>query len=289
MRLRDRTDRTYEMEKCADSEISIAASESSFPDPILAGPNPPETGPAPDLAEAWQLIQLVQAEPDLEKRMGRISEKLLGRPYRDAPLDSRGALEALRINLEAFDCVTFIEAVLALSLSSNTSRFLDMLRGIRYQDGIVGWASRNHYMTDWVRNNIAGGFMTDLTLGPGTVERTVILDVVDGLQPKPSTFRYFPRERVELFGGWLRTGDLAFFASTKPGLDVFHTGIVVVRDNAVGLRHASRSAGSVIDQDLSVFIAENQMLGFFVARPCQLRPSRTPDQPLVTSRRVQGS
>jgi hypothetical protein len=65
----------------------------------------------------------------------------------------------------------------------------------------------------------------------------------------------------------MRTGDLILFVSTREHLDVFHTGILIRRDDRVLMRHATRSAGKVIEQDLADFLKTNRMSGFILARP----------------------
>ena len=69
------------------------------------------------------------------------------------------------------------------------------------------------------------------------------------------------------FERYLQTGDLIFFASTRKHLDVFHAGIIVRDGNRILMRHASRSSGSVIEQELSEFLKANRMAGVIVARP----------------------
>ena len=44
-------------------------------------------------------------------------------------------------------------------------------------------------------------------------------------------------------------------------------GILIHEDERILLRHATRSAGKVIEQDLIDFFAANQMSGFILARP----------------------
>jgi hypothetical protein len=48
---------------------------------------------------------------------------------------------------------------------------------------------------------------------------------------------------------------------------VFHTGILIHRDDRVLMRHAKRSAGKVVEQDLADFLKRNRMSGFILARP----------------------
>ena len=69
----------------------------------------------------------------------------------------------------------------------------------------------------------------------------------------------------------LKTGDLIFFASTRRNLDVFHAGVIAVEDKKTLLRHASRSQGVVVEQELSAFVKANRMTGVIVVRPCETR------------------
>jgi hypothetical protein len=65
----------------------------------------------------------------------------------------------------------------------------------------------------------------------------------------------------------MRTGDLILFASARKRLDVFHAGLLVLRKEETVLRHATRSAGAVIDQPLDSFLKSNRMSGFILLRP----------------------
>jgi len=220
-----------------------------------------------DEREISRLFWLIEDTPDVGERVGAVSAEWLGRPYLDNPLDLRGTKESVRVNLRGFDCVTLIESAFAMALSEDVSTFIKALRLIRYHEGTVNWSSRNHYMTDWMTNNIALGIVRDLTTGQGSIEQIAVLNVVDGLPPKLTAFRYFPQENLPSLKRRMQTGDLVCFASTRPGLDVYHTGILIASDDGIVLRHASRSAGMVIDQDLDRFVAESSMLGVVLVRP----------------------
>ena len=76
------------------------------------------------------------------------------------------------------DCTTFVEYVLALSLSPVKDGAIDKadyarnLQNIRYRDGkIDGYTSRLHYIADWVNNGVRHGFMEDVAAAnsPDTV------------------------------------------------------------------------------------------------------------------------
>ena len=58
-----------------------------------------------------------------------------------------------------------------------------------------------------------------------------------------------------------QSGDLIFFASTRKNLDVFHAGIIVRDGKRVLMRHASRSEGLVVEQELGEFLKANRTSG----------------------------
>jgi hypothetical protein len=235
--------------------------------------SPDETQLAEGLnpAEAIAILDDTSGEADLGKRLDQISSRFLGRPYVEGSLGgSADVPEVLRITLDAFDCVTYLEAVLALAYSATLSEFVSTTRRIRYQRGEVDWFHRNHYMTDWARNNEADGFVANLTSGPATIEKTCTLDLIPGLPSKTTAFNYFPTESLPRVAELAQTGDLVFFVSMRSDLDVFHTGLLIKSEAQMILRHATRNGRAVIDQDLSEFVGKNEPAGFVLLRPvCQ--------------------
>lgn len=224
-----------------------------------------------DPAETERILKNLCGDTDLGKRIDRISELLLGRSYVEGSLGGGPELpEEFRVSLKAFDCVTFVEAVLALALARTIDEFIDTIRRIRYEDGEIDWFSRNHYMVDWARNNEQCGFIKNITSGPQAVEKACTLGVIAGLPAKTTTFRYFPTQSPAEAVEGIETGDLILFVSTKETLDVFHIGLLVETDGRWLLRHATRTAGAVIEQGLVEFMSQNQMAGFILLRPlCQ--------------------
>jgi cell wall-associated NlpC family hydrolase len=204
----------------------------------------------------------------LGERIDRLSARLLGRPYRIKPLGGGpGVPEVLRASLAGFDCVTFVETVLALAQARDAADFTRVLRRLRYKGGRPAWSARNHYMTGWAKENAARGLVRDLTRGPGTVRKERVLSVVPGLPPERVRFRCFPKKRLLRLTGRMATGDIVLFASTRRDLDVFHAGLLVKRDGEVRLRHATRSQGRVVEQPLREFLARNRMSGLLLLRP----------------------
>lgn len=208
--------------------------------------------------------------PSLAQRIDKISGHFLGRPYAPNALDSpTGQGETLTASLDSFDCVTYMEVVLALSISSSARGFLDAVRLIRYEGGQVAWSCRNHYMLDWARNNEARGLISNITDGEGVIEKTRRLDAVKGLPAREASFKCFPKRRLPLVKKIIETGDFILFASTRKNLDVFHTGLLIKSDGEILLRHATRSKGKVIEERLADFLSANRMSGMILLRPLE--------------------
>ena len=100
-----------------------------------------------------------------------------------------------------------------------------------------------------------------------TLSRERILNVVPGLDPQRTRMKCVPKLAVPRLERYLRSGDLIFFASTRKNLDMFHAGIIVRDGEKILMRHASRSQGGVVEQELSEFLKANRMAGVIVVRP----------------------
>jgi N-acetylmuramoyl-L-alanine amidase-like len=224
-----------------------------------------------DADEAGRLLKETAGISDLGTRIEHISGLLLGRAYVEGSLGGGPqSPEELRISLRAFDCVTFIETVLGLALARTIERFIDAIHRIRYEAGEVDWVRRNHYMVDWARNNEEQGFVKNLTAGPFALTKSCTLGLIAGLPEKRTSFSYFPVQDRADVAELFETGDVMLFVSTKETLDVFHTGFLIEREGRWLLRHATRTAGAIIDQELAEFTSQNKMAGFVLLRPiCQ--------------------
>jgi hypothetical protein len=127
-----------------------------------------------------------EAEPDLRKRIAAIGRKNIGQPYSlnllgEFPFEVHDDLPMF--SLDHSDCVVFAEHTYAMALSQSWEEFFWMLQRIRYRDGVIGVATRNHYTEmDW---NVANRWLvTDISAelagaaGPGydmTVDRARFL------------------------------------------------------------------------------------------------------------------
>jgi hypothetical protein len=122
------------------------------------------SGPAPATAQ----------DPPLAGRIDAVSRKLLGAPYRLGPLGEESPPDTdPRFRLDAFDCTTYVETVLALSLAGaedavdgdDARRWLDR---IRYTGAVPTFESRRHLIdAQWTPELIAAGVLRDVTRSSG--------------------------------------------------------------------------------------------------------------------------
>ena len=202
-------------------------------------------------------------------RIDVLSRHFLGYPYQPNPLiGSSDTREVFTASLDSFDCVTYIETILALARASDVDEFVEWLRKIRYEQGRIEWKRRNHYMTDWIRNNVREGLLRPISMpAVPTLSRERILSVVPGLAAQRTRVKCVPKSAVPRAAEHLRSGDVICFVSTRKNLDVFHAGIIVRDGKKILMRHASRSRGCVVEQELNEFLKANRMAGVIVARP----------------------
>lgn len=222
--------------------------------------------------EVERLLEEVSDANNLCERIERISAHFLGRPYFDNPLEGGPhSPEVFKVSLAGFDCVTYNETVLALARSRALDEFIDEIREMRYAGGQIEWKHRNHYMIDWVSNNAERGIIKDVTIGPESVVKTRTLSLIEALPRKTVSFGCFPKRSLNQIQNRIETGDIILFASTRKTLDVFHTGILIKGEDEISLRHATRTAGRVIEQSLASFTSTHRMSGMILLRPLCLQ------------------
>ena len=216
-----------------------------------------------------QLLSETKHDRSAASRIDLLSRNFLGHLYKTNPLiGSSDTPEVFTASFDGFDCVTYIETVLALARASSVNDFIESLRKIRYEDGRVQWERRNHYMTLWISNNIRNGILRPVsTPGVPTHSKQRILDVIPGLPAQRTRIKCVPKTAAPRLERYLQSGDLIFFVSTRKHLDVFHAGIIVRDGKRVLMRHASRSRASVVEQRLTDFLKANRMAGVITARP----------------------
>ena len=113
------------------------------------------------------------ANAPIADRMAAISAPLLGLPYLvnghgegvtpDADPPAR---------YDTFDCLTFLEEILALAMAGDPVGAPVLRDGLRYRNGEASYANRHHFMmAQWVPENIAAGFVKDITHTLGETHR----------------------------------------------------------------------------------------------------------------------
>ncbi|MBI5200320.1 MAG: DUF1460 domain-containing protein [Elusimicrobia bacterium] len=118
-------------------------------------------------ADAPDSSAIFAAHADLAGRVDAVSAHFLGTPYKLGPLGEGEAGEYDRdplVRFDQFDCTTFVEEVAAFSLEPDFASAEELLKKIRYKDGVVSYETRNHFPeTDWIPNNMAAGLLSDVT------------------------------------------------------------------------------------------------------------------------------
>ncbi|XYJ08971.1 N-acetylmuramoyl-L-alanine amidase-like domain-containing protein [Telluria sp. B2] len=201
---------------------------------------------------AWQH----EAEPDLRKRIAAIGRKNIGQPYilnllGEFPFEVHDNLPLF--SLDHSDCVVFAEHTYAMALSRSWEEFFWMLQRIRYKDGVIGVATRNHYTElDWNVSNrwlvtdisaeLAGanGPVYDMRVDRARFLRTRHNTVRD-IPVETSRQAFVPKEQVAGIASQLQEGDFVNVISTRNGEHwASHVGLVVLGPN--GERHFLHSA-----------------------------------------------
>lgn len=214
-------------------------------------------------------------------KVTRIAEKFINTPYAAGTLEGNST-ETLRVNLDSLDCTTFVETVLALAYTAAEQRqswhdFVYNLRRLRYRNGETdGYASRLHYVSDWIVDNTARGNIREVTAdGPNVRYSVKSLDfmtrhrenypaladsanyaAMKNLESGFSNHRYPYIKGTGLKSKQLasvaRDGDVVIFTTSTRGLDATHMGIVKIVDGIPMMIHASSKAGKVLLDPLPI-------------------------------------
>lgn len=198
----------------------------------------------------------------LQNRVIFYSKSFLNKPYISNSLPQKATFEDLILRFDGFDCVTFVETVLALALSDTNDNVANTLRSLRYLNGIQTWNNRHHYMSQWIIHNSKAGFISEL---PDDIlhktGKNRILSILNDYPPIEWPEKWLKTEDLEIF---VQPGDILCFVSQRQDLDVFHVGICV---EDFGLIHASRSQEKVILDSLRRFVDRNKVPGVILGRP----------------------
>lgn len=230
----------------------------------------------------------------MEEIIVAVGKGFLGTPYVAKTLEI-SAEEPLVIDLAGLDCTTFLENVVVFSrlvcLNEYTeAAFYRELELLRYQQGKrEGYASRNHYFTQWLLDNEQKNIIAQVSgsIGGSPWKRPVnfmsahaslypLLDAAslpeiraDEQVLSGHSFSYLPKDQISRLEGGIRNGDLIAITTSVEGLDVAHVGFAVWVNDRVHLMHASSTGKEVVisDEPLADYLAAHRsQTGVMVAR-----------------------
>ncbi len=232
--------------------------------------------------------------------MQAIAEQLLDTPYQEKLLDE-SSTETLTLSLQKFDCVLFIESVLAMTRGIakqdySTSTYVQNIREQRYVNGeMKGYCSRLHYFSEWLAENQKRNIVKSLTseldgipinktlnfmsvhwqaypqLAHSEANRQCISEMESTLNT--ANIRYIPTDQIQSKYAALKSGDVIAIATKIPGLDVTHTGLIYRSSNGdIGLIHSAPVRGVMISPNLQHYVERvEDAIGILVARPVDPR------------------
>ena len=238
----------------------------------------PPPHPAADDARLETLLASVRAR-SLDARLLGISEQLRGTPYAHSPLgEGEGQDPDPRLRLDRVDCLTFVETVMALALSTSVEDVVHVLDSIRYR-GRPDYVGRNHLMeAEWLPSNAAKGMVRDVTAqlgGEGVVKDAKVIGPeawASGTARAlalPSEARLtgrfplavLPVDQVAARAARWPSGTLLLVVREDAPwriTRVSHLGFVVQRGGRTYLRHATRGwKDGVVDEELSHLLARH--------------------------------
>ncbi len=213
----------------------------------------------------------------LAERFDFILSGMVGVPYAVDPLGREPGADSAPeplIDLDAVDCVTYIEQGLAIALSRNPDDVPDLLARIRYRRGKIGYLTRNHYFSaDWIPSN--SWLLEDITgalAGDNAVTITKTINKRKFFEEKgyvfhnrtsssiPSekitvTTRIIPPDRLDRVNTLIKAGDIIPITTDTKGIVVRHVGEAAHDDKGgLLLRHASSRARRVIQEPLDEYL-----------------------------------
>ena len=238
-------------------------------------------------------------EDDFGMIVQAVGRQLIGAPYVAGMLDASED-ETLIADLTAFDCVLYVENVVALArgIATGDTTFADYVANVeslRYRDGEMrGYCSRLHYFTDWIRDNERRGVVEDVTddVGGEPYAKTVdFMSTHRSSYPRLSSddtyqcivameadlrdhdLYYIPQDEIAAAYDALRPGDIIATATNIDGLDVTHTGFVYrTAAGGTAFLNASLSGEVLIAPDLARYVqGVRAQTGVIVARPVDPR------------------
>ncbi len=234
--------------------------------------------------------------PDLKKQIEKahsnkdlvaLGTYFMGRPYSHMAL-SKANPEEVYYSFQDFDCVTFIENMLALYLSNGDDMaFKSHLIDFRYfSSDDIRYETRMHYLSSafekWQQMGIISRiqvsnqqvikkdihYLSSYLIGKNlSIDLNQIKKTEQAISKKPVSF--IDRKHVSQMLPMLTSGDLVAFLSKRSDLDFKHVGFITMKDGKAHLLHASQEKKVICIsyEDLATYILKHPtMIGIQVFR-----------------------
>jgi hypothetical protein len=274
-------------------------------------PADPDQARLADWTAALRAEALSGPGSPLGRSATRVGELAAGTPYEASTLEaylraggSPSGTEPLTLSLTRFDCVTLVEACLAVARGAGGAGaptwegFGREVERMRYRGGERhGYASRLHYFSEWIADGEKRGLLEDLGADLGGVEDRRPLRFMTEHRGSYSALaddrvfgdlvaierrldgrarRVVPTARIAEIADRIEAGDVLAFATAIEGLDVTHAAFAY-RDAEGILRvlHAPLSGGvvEVTRATLPEYVgAIRRSTGILLARPLRGSP-----------------
>jgi hypothetical protein len=289
----------------AATALVLPAPLSACSRKLPAAPTEPSQARLAAWTEALANESLTRSDLPLGRSAIRIGELAIGTPYKAFTLESylesgsSPAQEPLTLSLMHFDCVTLVEACLAIARLADDQaaptweRFGQEVERMRYRGAERrGYSSRLHYFSEWISDGAKRGLLRDLGPQLGGAEDTRPLRFMTTHRDKYPALaddavfrelqtierrldaqprRVVPTKRIPLVVDRIESGDVLAFATDIPGLDVSHTAFAHRgADGVLRVLHAPLSGGvvEVTRSTLPEYVAAiRRSTGILVARP----------------------
>lgn len=235
--------------------------------------------------QAWvhtlRAERLCRRKAPLGAAAARVGELAVGTPYEAFTLEaylraggSPSRTEPLTLWLTRFDCVSLVEACLAVARvaarpgAPTWEAFGREMERMRYRGGMRGgYVSRLHYFSEWISDGARRGLVRELGEELGAVEDARPLRFMTSHRESYPALaddqvfreigemerrldccprRVVPTERIPEVQDRIRTGDVLAFATSIEGLDVTHSAFAYRdREGVLRVLHAPLSGGAV--------------------------------------------
>lgn len=149
----------------------------------------------------YQQLSHDKTQP-MSKRLEQISRVFLSKPYFLGALGegAMGQFDQYPLyRVDVFDCLTFVETVLALASSNNLAAFKQTINQIRYQNDATSFITRNHFTDlDWNLHNQQQGFLRDITKNIQDKSNHQTYQLAQAMIDKPSWYQHLPISRIRI-------------------------------------------------------------------------------------------